>query len=646
MAGMAAKRAVRWRKRYAVAGLAGLSCLASQGAPALGGTLEQTPRLARIEATATSDEGADTAHDIPYFPSGANARGWQGFVRVANHSDDGGTVSIRAFDDAGHYFGPLTLELDPGETAHFNSGDLEEGNASKGLTGRTGRLGQGDWRLVLASDLRIDAMAYVRTSDGLLTAMHDVAPTATGAGNAYRVVTLNPGSNHAQESLLRLVNPGRGEAAITIRGVDDRGDGTGPVRLRVAAGASRTISAAELEEGVANLEGTLGDGVGKWRLKVESDLPVRVMSLLASPTGHLTNLSTVPIAAAGATAHDIPFFPAAGNPRGWQGFVRIANHSNEDGMVSIRAFDDAGRDLGTLRLAVDAGETVHFNSGDLEDGNGSKGLTGSTGRPSQGDWRLELESALPIEAMAYVRTSDGLLTAMHDIAPEGGGDGNAYRVVAFNPGSNRAQESLLRLANSDAAEAAVTIRAVDDRGISSGPVRLKIAARGSRTVSALELEEGAGGLEGALGDGGGKWRLDVESDMPLLAMSLLASPTGHLTNLSTVPAAVLAGDYGGGDGGGTTEPPQDGDCYVGLLVSPGESCTYPGTNDDFTVTADGRGWFLFFTSEAAINITHGNFSFAASHQDAGVWRIDRVGGSTTPPGSGTGARLEEFKWMP
>ena len=51
---------------------------------------------------------------------------------------------------------------------------------------------------------------------------------------------------------------------------------------------------------------------------------------------------------------------------------------------------------------------------------------------------------------------------------------------------------------------------------------------------------GGAGLSGALDDGVGKWRLAVESHRPLVVMSLLSSPTGHLRNLSTAP------DRGGG----------------------------------------------------------------------------------------------------
>ena len=51
------------------------------------------------------------------------------------------------------------------------------------------------------------------------------------------------------------------------------------------------LTAQELEEGSAGVEGRFGDGAGKWRLTVSADQPVQVMSLLLSPTGHLTNLS-------------------------------------------------------------------------------------------------------------------------------------------------------------------------------------------------------------------------------------------------------------------------------------------------------------------------------------------------------------------
>ena len=78
-----------------------------------------------------------------------------------------------------------------------------------------------------------------------------------------------------------------------------------------------------------------------------------------------------------------------------------------------------------------------------------------------------------------------------------------------------------------------------------------------------------------------------------------------------------------------------GDCRVGLLVRSGQSCTYPGTDDAFSVGEDGRGMFLIITSARAININKVTYKgtyydFRAEHEGDGVWRIDRLDGSTTP----------------
>ena len=148
-------------------------------------------------------------------------------------------------------------------------------------------------------------LSYIRTTDGFLTPMHDVAPVS---GTRHRVAIFNPGSNTAQVSRLRLVNAGEEAAAVTIVGADDRGlSPGGEVLVTVPAGGTRTYTAQELEEGAEGLEGALGDGAGKWRLEVTSDVPIRVLSLLSSPTGHLTNLSTAPQRGAGplATAEEL-----------------------------------------------------------------------------------------------------------------------------------------------------------------------------------------------------------------------------------------------------------------------------------------------------------------------------------------------------
>ena len=230
---------------------------------------------------------------VPFFlaASALDSDDRQGFVRVVNHSDRAGTVRIMATDDAGTSHA-VTLDLDPAEVQALNSQDLEQGNDDKGLSGGTD-VGTGDWRLEFDSDLALEVGAYVRTTDGFLTAVHDVVPIDEFTGSYY-VSVFNPASNMAQRSRLRLINPDPENAVdVTITGRDDAGfAGQSAVELQLAAGSARTLSAVDLEDGGEELTGALGDGSGKWRLFVKSDEEIRVVNLLDNETGNLSNLST------------------------------------------------------------------------------------------------------------------------------------------------------------------------------------------------------------------------------------------------------------------------------------------------------------------------------------------------------------------
>ena len=472
-------------------------------------------------------------HQVPLFVSASHPV-QQGFVRIINRSAESGTVRIHAIDDSGRRAGPVTLSLSAKATAHFNSEDLETGNPSKGLSGSAGS-GQGDWRLRLETDLDIEALAYIRTTDGFLTSMHDRVPGERSESEILHLVPIfNPGGNRYQVSKLRLINANSGPAEIEIAGVDDSGATapSGNVNLTLAAGEARTFTAQELEAGGAGLRGRFGDGFGKWWLGISTNRPLQVMNLLESPTGNLTNLSTY------GADHGIPLFIAASNPT-QQGFARITNYTEEDGTVRIYAIDDSGQRFGPTTLNLNAQQTVHFNSDDLEAGNPDKGLSRGVGN-GQGDWRLELETDLElVGAFAYIRTSDGFLTSIHDIARSAQ---NRHHVPIFNPGSNENQRSRLRLVNPGDTDAEVVIDGLDDRGRAppGGNVRLSLPAAEARTITAEELEQGGAGFSGRFGDGSGKWQLSISANRPIQVMSLLQSPTGNLTNLST-SAAPLAG---------------------------------------------------------------------------------------------------------
>ena len=227
----------------------------------------------------------------------------------------------------------------------------------------------------------------------------------------------------------------------------------------------------------------------------------------------------------------VAFMPSASDSMR-QGFVHVINESGASGGVRILAFDDGGNAADPVEIQLGAGQSVHFNSSDLENGNANKGIEG-VGPPAQGDWLLDIETALAVRVLSFVRTGDGFLTAMHDRLPIARPGQSRRAAWTFNPGSNDQSVSSLRLVNTGGGAEDVSIEGVDDQGNAAGPVALTLAAGEARTLSALDLENGAQGLTGTLGDGAGKWRLFITAEENVVGASLLRAATGHATNLST-----------------------------------------------------------------------------------------------------------------
>ena len=74
-------------------------------------------------------------------------------------------------------------------------------------------------------------------------------------------------------------------------------------------------------------------------------------------------------------------------------------------------------------------------------------------------------------------------------------------------------------------------------------------------------------------------------------------------------------------------------CQVGDVLAPGESCTYPGTDTEFSVLSDGRGKFGFFTSGNSLNINNTvingqSYTLVAQKLTSGSWEIEQIGDSS------------------
>lgn len=479
-------------------------------------------------------------------PSSFNSE-QQGFVRLINRENRSGAVTVWGIDASGHRSpGTMSLVLAANESRQFNSQDLEFGqdmqfgNTNKGLTGSIGT-GVGSWTLVIRTDLDVQALAYIRTPDGFLTAMHD---RVSGDGVDWLVPIFNPAENINQLSRLRVINSNLQAVDIQIQGRDDAGNlGQSMVTTTLAPLAAVELTSSDLENGNTDkaLLDKLGDGLGKWQLNVSATGRVTVQSLLFDPLNRLTNLSTVadlsqPIPG----EHVLWLVPPASNTQ-QQGFVRLINRENRSGSVQVFGIDDAGqRSPGTMTLVLAPNESRQFNSQDLENGNPAKGLSGSLGVGS-GNWRLLVQSDLDLLLpMALIRTPEGFLTTIHDIVAS---TGLIIEVPTFNPAENVNQVSMLRLINPNAISVAVTINGRDDSGepAPNGAVTLTLPPGAARDLSASDIELGNALLGGkGIGDGSGKWMLTVSATQPIKVMSLLRDPNGVLTNLSTTSKGTAA----------------------------------------------------------------------------------------------------------
>ncbi len=344
--------------------------------------------------------------------------------------------------------------------------------------------------------------------------------------------------------------------------------------------------------------------------------------LLAAGAAVLWPVWSSDVAAAGQCRVQLPYVAPASS-----GFdrtlVRVSSDVAHEVRVQVTGYDDTGRRFGPKPLSVAPRGVVTLTSATLEEGfPGFDGLGDGAGW-----WRLVLSAGQPFRAGTYYRTADRFMSELTAPVIATQNPAGRYRsdVEFFNPGSNTEKVSLLRLANTADSAAEVTIAGRDDSGRAApgGTVGLRLPARAAVTLSARELESGAGRLTGRLGDGVGKWRLTVTADRPLLVMSLLhATQTGHLANLSTVASAEL-----------TRTPPSPGTAPdLRVAVSSPSRPLGPGENFPLDATVLNSGgaasaattlrWYL--STDSTISTTDAAIGAAA------IARIE-AGGSRNAP---------------
>ena len=559
-------------------------------------------RLGAVVLCLCSSVAVAEHYTVPLFVPAGTSGGLQGVLRILNDSDASGTVTVYAIDDSGTRSGPATFTLGARAAAEFTATELANGSTASGLTGSLGT-GTGDWRLEIETELAIEPLAYVRAADGTLSVMHDTVRGTEVAGvSTFHVSIFNPSTNVTQASRIRLINPGDAVATVTIGGRDDTGAAAsgGQVQLTIPANGARTLTAQQLEAGDASLTGQLGAGVGRWRLSVSADRPIQVVNVAVTSAGVWNNLSTTAVRGPAPADH------GAFNER-FDGLDVV--YETDGGRFTLSAqaggrFTETGESDG---MAVsDSGTYLYSGIG-----------------PDAGRLRLEYDDGNACAANFYFASPTSGWFASHCTGsdhPEGSWLGGTWYV---------------------------------DDGVDTSPVFGDEGSgdRSYRTgtaIDALTLPEASGG-DGTL-------RYSLSPEVPGLSFD------GETRELSGTPteAGAYAMTYMVTDADGDTDTLSfsitvvssdavaEGDCYVGLIVGIGESCTYPGTVDGFSVNVRGRGRFLDRLAGIRIRIDNETiggrvYDFEASHQGDGVWRIDRVAGSTEPPtvgGTDTGNGMD------
>ena len=199
----------------------------------------------------------EPTHLMLLFPAASDER-WIGIARIFNGHVGDITVTIIGHDDAGNQHGPVSLSIEEDAVVHLNPDDTEHGSASRGLPAGLGD-DEGDWYLYLTTKSdnsgrtledseRISVLDDIRTADRFLTAMHHRVPAHDGA---HFVEIFNPGSNTAQRSPPRVVNPNDRDVMVSVVAKDDAPDGAGvrfsegPEMASASALGGRAISAPE-----------------------------------------------------------------------------------------------------------------------------------------------------------------------------------------------------------------------------------------------------------------------------------------------------------------------------------------------------------------------------------------------------------------
>jgi len=452
------------------------------------------------------------------------------------------------------------------------------------------------------------------------------------------------------QGVLRILNGTSESGTVEIYAIDDAGTRSGPATFTLNASAAVQFTATDLASGNATLglTGGIGTTVGDARLQIEADLAIVPLAFVRAADGTLSAMhDTVrggSLSESGGYTYVVPVFNPASEVT-QVSRLRLINPGDAAASITIGARDDSGAVAtgGDATLTLAAGGAQTLTAQQLEAGDSS--VTGRLGAGT-GKWRLTVTSDRPLQVVNIVAASAGYWNNLSTTAIRGAAPTDHDAFTERFDGQNivyATDAGTFALASMD-----------NDRFSETGEVDgVTTTYTGNYSYSAI-------------GPDAGRLTLDYDDADRCRADFYFSSYTaGWFASHCTGSGYPADGTWSGGSWsveddedtlpgmgsqpGDRTQAGSLGECYVSLSVGIGESCTYPGTTDAFSVNARGRGSFL--TSLAGIRVRIDNetiggrvYDFEASHQGDGVWRIDRIAGSTeapeTPPMTGGGGMVD------
>ena len=466
-----------------------------------------------------------------------------------------------------------------------------------------------------------------------------------------------PATAGAPQGVLRILNDTEESGSVEIHAIDDAGARHGPAAFTLNALGAVEFDAEDLTSGNAmkGLSGGLGTLEGDVRLEIDTGLRIVPSAYVRAADGTLNAMHDTVRAGVAAGGGDgdgdgdgyryqVPIFNAAAEVT-QASRLRLINPGDEPAAITIEGRDDTGAAAtgGTVQLTLPGGGARTLTAQQLEAGE-EAGEEGGADRPALtgrlgagvGRWRLTVSSDIPIQVVNVVTAASGYLVNLSTTAVQGAApmDHEAFtaRFAAGGIQYLRGDDRFMFAAQAG--------DRFTESGESAGGA---FANAGSYRYQGVRPDAG---LVTLIYDDGGVCRSNLYFESP--TDGRFAS---RCTGMDNPGGFWSGGSWSIGEGGGSLpEEPggmaQEGDCHPGLRVGRGASCTYPGTNEEFTVNARGRGRFLDDLAGIRIRIENETiggrvYDFFASHEGDGVWLIERVAGMTETPSFGAAAAPDD-----